>query len=430
MNFATYFLQTLYGGVSRPIPSWLKNMHKILQRMNKGYHPGRFINCIEVSLNAFKTLLENQGNYLPHVAPLSNFPPFISNYMEQLAIRIQELDHEKPITVNAWGYTYERLLNYITTHEIPFYSHLLVFADLKPLPGGHVFSGIVVPDAHNKPIVYFYDAQGFLPETWLHPEEFDQFYTLETVYIHQSPDTQKAIKKFIHFCQNHDSINLNLDIKQEENFFMLLQQRLQEYLKLECFRLQSNRFTSNNQSALLQAKLDQYEHLLEEITPAALSPERLGIFIKQTALVAAHHVYSFNWFNPQSFIHFFENSKDLVKHEHYTGITDITEMKNYLNAYLLKEILRLSQRNDATNYTLNKVEQYCSLLQELNQQEIDEEYLSRMLHKIHYLSQKSCHWLGMIKSPLSLMNYEEYLKPLEERIDAFLNTGAIKVSLS
>ncbi|MBN9231788.1 MAG: hypothetical protein J0I93_13195, partial [Legionella sp.] len=145
---------------------------------------------------------------------------------------------------------------------------------------------------------------------------------------------------------------------------------------------------------------------------------------------AAHHVYSFNWFNPQSFIHFFENSKDLVKHEHYKGITDITEMKNYLNAYLLKEILRLSQRNDATNYTLNKVEQYCSLLQELNQQEIDEEYLSRMLHKIHYLSQKSCHWLGMIKSPLSLMNYEEYLKPLEERIDAFLNTGAIKVSLS
>lgn len=418
MKIAAYLLQTIYGGEDKLTPLWLKNFSTLLQKMNHGYHPGRFINCIEVSLIAFKTILENKGNYLPAVSPLPTLPPFIPNYMERLEQRIQSLDTEEPLIVRNIE-SYGELNQYIINYQIPLYSHLLVQANLKLLPGGHAFSGIIAPDEQGLPKIYFYDAQGFLPEAWLHPEEFDKFYTLENVYIHQSSKTLTAIAEFIRFCQKEDlHMHALAPIDEDTNSFaVLLQQRLQAYLFLEYFRLQANFIICSEKSEFLQKKLHQYETLVEEIQNSAiLAPEKLAKLIIEISSIAKQHVYSFNWFNPQSFTHFLENSKELISHQKYEGpLNDLTAIRNYVNVYLLKEILRLAQRNDSSTYTLDKMKRFTQIATELNGQPLSGALISQILERIQHSSKVNCHWLGMLSVSTSALNFNNYIQPIYEK---------------
>ncbi len=74
MKFASLFLQYLYGGKDLPQPKWLELANRKLQAMNTGYHLGRFVNCLEITMHAYKALLENQGTFFQQLPPYLHCP--------------------------------------------------------------------------------------------------------------------------------------------------------------------------------------------------------------------------------------------------------------------------------------------------------------------------------------------------------------------
>lgn len=237
MSFAATILQFLYGGKDYEKPSWQRVAEQRMRTTNHGFHPGRFVNCIEITMQTYKALLLRSPVF-PSTSPLPTLPPFIPGYLASVHKRILSLDESKPAYFfEGNNGSYSALKTILKKNNVPSYSHLIIMAHLKKLPGGHALSGIVLPK-ESESSLYLYDAQGFLPESWLDENQFDEFYSVSHVYVHDSETSLQAIEAFIEQC-NRDSVLSMVPLKEAQSSdkqllpAALLGKRLLEFVKLE-----------------------------------------------------------------------------------------------------------------------------------------------------------------------------------------------------
>lgn len=433
MKYASFFLQWLYGGKNLEIPDWQIIANQHLQTMNNGYHPGRFINCIEITMHAYKALLSNKGIFFPNVTPLPTIPPRIPGYISQVDSRMVLLDGSKRAHYSRmYNQNYAQLLEYIETNNFSVYSHLIILAQLKKIPGGHALSGIVVPNESNEGIrVYLYDAQGFLPEAWLYPEQFDEFYSIESVYVYDSEDSKTAVKAFIDRCKTEAS---SIDDKPEQTSVIasqtiseieVIKAKLIEFIKLELFRLEAKLIVSpHNDTTYLQDKIDKYKKILVELIDNKSDDEPhlsiAKIFVR-TAKTVKNHCYSYNWFDPQSLIHFRHYFEKFISHKKFQEKPSINAITDYIAIYLIYEIIRLSLINEYTNsYIDGKVELLIDQLRDLFSEKNDTNHLKNCLIEIQKISSMTRHWFGFYTAATSSNLFDMYLKSVLEDLNEIL----------
>lgn len=425
MKFASAFLQYLYGGKNLEQPEWLSVAMQKLQTMNAGYHWGRFINCIEVTLHAYHALLENQGSFFPSVTPLPTFPPLIPGYMGQLHPRMIAMDETKTgYHLSGYNLNYAQFVQHLTNKQIPAYSHLILFAALKKIPGSHALSGFVVPnDAGNGIEVHLYDAQGFLPDAWLHPEQFDEFYALEVCYVYDSEKTQKGVKIFIDECKSVVLNTPNQEKTEQDapNDLTLMREKLREFIKLELFRLEAKLIVATTQDTRsLQDKINEYKELLSQLVTTKFPSNAYQLtadFFVKTAKIAKNHHYSYNWFNPQSAENFHTYFKKFIPHRSFQGAYTIDAMTHYIASYLTHEIARLSMLNEYMNRSIEeKIALYTKELEHLFSQEASTSTLNTRLEEIKKISAKPRHWSTMYLTATSSTSFDIYLKALHEHV--------------
>lgn len=425
MKLASTFLQYIYGGKNLEQPEWLSIAMQKLQTMNAGYHWGRFINCIEVTLHAYNALLENQGTFFPNVTPLPTLPPLIPGYIEQLHPRMLTMDETKiSYRLSGYGLNYTQFVNYLTNKQIPAYSHLILFATLKKIYGSHALSGFVVPnEAGNGIHFHLYDAQGFLPDTWLHPEQFDEFYSFEMCYVYDSKKTQNAIKIFIDECKSA-ALNRSEQEKTTEDETQkpdLMREKLYEFIKLELFRLEAKLIVASTQNTTaLEDKINQYKEILSQLITNKFEQNTYQLtadFFVKTAKIAKNHHYSCNWFNPQSSENFYAYFKKFIPHTSFQGAYTVDAITQYIAMYLTHEIARLSMLNEYTNsYIEEKIALYTKELENLFFQAANLSLLNTRLEEIKKISAIPRHWSTMYLPTTSSTSFDTYLKPLQEHL--------------
>ena len=439
MKFASSFLQYLYGGIELPQPKWLTVAYNKLQALNTGYHFGRFVNCIEVTMLAYKTILENQGTFFPSVTPLPTLPNLIPGYLSKLHTRFIALDtSQKARSLHVSNFSYAALCQYIRENQIPAYSHLIIFAQLNKLPGGHALSGLVVPDESETGVtVYLYDAQGFLPDTWLHPQQFDEFYTIDTVYIYASEETQLAVKTFVDQCKltvkdsnNQEQPLAPVGKSEPSHDIEQMQEKISEFIRLELFRLEAKLMVSQQTPHEQEKKVTTYQTLLAElIHPAPQKDPYLltaELFI-QTGKIVKNHSYSYNWFDPQSLEHFRKYFEKFMTHQPFQGEFSLEAATQYLKHYIIREITRLSLLNEYNNgYIDSKIDLYLKQLEKLLPVEQDRQELLTVISDLSKIATQTRHWLNFYSQATSASLFTAYLRPIEEQLRHPIGTKSLE----
>ncbi len=433
MKYASSFLQWLYGGKNLEMPSWQIIANQNLQIMNNGFHPGRFINCIEITMHAYMALLSNKGIFFPNVTPLPTLPPRIPGYISQMNSRMVVLDGSKKAHYSRmYNQNYAQLLEYLETKKFSVYSHLIIFAQLKKIPGGHALSGIVVPIESNEGIrVYLYDAQGFLPDAWLHPEQFDEFYSIDSVYVYDSEDSKTAVKAFVDRCKT-EAYSIEDEPEQTSKItsqtiseIEVIKAKLLEFIKLELFRLEAKLIVSpHNETLYLQDKIGEYKKILIELIDNKSDDESHLLIAKifvRTAKTVRNHCYSYNWFDPQSLVHFRHYFEKFISHQKFQEKPSINTITDYIALYLIYEIIRLSLINEYTNsYIDGKVKLYIDQLRNLFSENNDRNHHKNCLIEIQKISSTTRHWFGFYTAATSSNLFNMYLKPIQEDLNEIL----------
>lgn len=436
MKFASYLLQSLYGGKEAEQAEqadWQKIANQRLQTINYGYHPGRFINCIEIAMHAYKALLTTQGSLMSAATPLPMLPPHIPDYLEHLHERMLNLDESKKAKFYFRAkLAYQEIVDFIVPHQLPLYSHLILFADLKKLPGGHVFSGIILPDQSAIGFkLYFYDAQGFIPESWFSVEQFDEFYSVSHFYVHDSDASQQAIKAFINSCQLAvDKPELQGSGDKSINELGIAKLRLLEFIRLELFRLEAKvNVTVVSSTIAVQDKIKEYNSIYEELHEdkgeygSYLSFARL--FIK-TAAAVKNHSYSYNWFDPQSLVHFRSYFEKLFLPVSLEAGAEQPVLTVSIANYLLNEITRLAMLNELSNSAIEtKITAYFEQLEALLTRDVSLADLKSRLQKIKDISGMTRHWLSFPFAAASSAQFNTHLQPLESYLEQ--ESGQLKL---
>ncbi|CEK11551.1 hypothetical protein [Legionella hackeliae] len=428
MGRISTILQYIYGGKDFVQPQWQLIATQHLKKMNEGYHLGRFINCIEITVHAYKAITTTKGNFFPNVTPLPSLPPLIPGYMEHLQSRMLLLDNTKNAQYH-WmsGCSYEQLFSFIADKAIPLYSHLIVFAKLKKLPGGHALSAIVVPNAATSGFeLFFYDAQGFLPDSWLHAEQFDEFYSVESLYVYDSEESRNGTKNFIDKCKSEALSPANLAENKKSkpptsvmNYPALIKEKLKEFVELELFRLEAKFIVASGyDTSWLQKKMEEYERILDELFAEQAGQEIYLMVAKlfiQTAKLVKNHSYSYNWFDPQSLKHFRLYFEKYISLEKIQTKQSIDEQKNYIASYLICEIMRLSLLNEYTNiYIDKKVDLYLQQLKNLFSKPNTTGSLIKIIKDISKISSIARHWFSFYGANSSSIVFDTYIKPLQK----------------
>ena len=419
MKFASLFLQYLYGGKDLPQPKWLELANQKFQAMNMGYHLGRFVNCLEITMHAYKALLENQGTFFPTVTPLPSLPNFIPGYLQSLYPRFISLDETKRArSFFISEFNYAQLATYLAELEIPAYSHLIIFAKLNKLPGSHALSGLILPDETGNGIrIYLYDAQGFLPDAWLHPEQFDEFYTLEKIFIYDSERTQRAVKTFVKQCQFETANTHEVSSQAPEPCMNSMKTKLMEFLRLEIFRLDAKAIVASQQDTLWQQeKIEAYYTCLNELHDPDKDPYLLTAeqFI-QTATIVKKHSYSYNWIDPQSLEHLRTYFNQILLLQPFQAEFALEPIRDYLKRYLICEIGRLSLLNEYSNEHIDKkINLYFEQLELLTATEHDTERLLSRINNIQRIASTTRHWLTFYSQATSASLFDDYLRPVQQ----------------
>ncbi|BCA93928.1 hypothetical protein TUM19329_02890 [Legionella antarctica] len=417
MSFAATILQFVYGGIDYDKPLWQLIAEQRMKTTNNGLHPGRFVNCIEITMHAYKALLL-QSPVFPSTSPLPTLPPFIPGYLAAVHKRILSLDESKQAYFfEEKNCSFSTLKTILKKNNVPFYSHLIIMASLKKLPGGHALSGIVLPNG-----LYLYDAQGFLPEAWLDENQFDEFYSISHVYVHDSETSLKAIEVFIEQCKSESALPMSplKEIQPNDEPLLppvLLGQRLLEFVQLELFRLQAKAtIAAGIEQPYLQEKIKEYGQISDDLLNTESNTNLLVSRIKtlvNTAKIVKCHRYSLNWFDPQSLDYFRTFFTPHSEIKVYTGTSSFIEINEYLQSYLMHEIIRLCLLNELDNkYIENKINNFIEELEYLVSGQLNGAHLDSTLERINTLSTQGRHWFGIWGSK-SELHYKTYLEPIK-----------------
>lgn len=423
MKYAQAFLQFLYGGIDTR-PDWQICATNTLQELNWGYHPGRFINCIEISMHAFKSILLSKGKLRFSVTPLPTIPPFIPGYTEKLYERFSTLENEDRRVCRqrlGSGGTYQALLDWLSEHNVPAYSHFILLTDLKKLPGGHVISGVVLSSDDKGLSVFLYDAQGFIPDAWLAEEQFDDYYSIDFFFIYQSELTRESVRSFVNQFQSPKA-DLHAP-KIEERFkshSLLLRDKLLSFIELELFRLNAKQLVAAKEDENITAKIKDYQNVLGNLSKKAdleITYSFIARCLLETSQIVKQHSYSLNWFNPQSFSHFMIYFQDEVNHSPFNSSAELGVYIDYLNHFLIFEIIRICMINESTNIKVDKkVEKLIGHLEEMEQDELQETQLLEIIHKLKQTCCERRHMFGFY-TPESAIAFNNYILPLQSVIE-------------
>lgn len=419
MSYAAIVLQWLYGGHDYEMPQWQRVARERLQTMNQGWHPGRYINCIEITIQALKTLLTHSPVF-PLANPLSKLPFWVSDYANNAHERMLNLDETRRATMmKIEGMPSKVFHDYLFVNQFPLYTHMIILAELKKIPGGHALSAILLPDERyeGRTRIFFYDAQGFLPDSWLDPEQFDEFYTINYVYFYDSPTVQEAMQRFINSCKSAEP-QLQA-IAESSSRQSQIREHMIEFVKLELYRLQTKPIVSpGSNTEYLEEKIEAYEKVFSalisksDVEPLILSNARLLWSIAQTVKC---HRYSFNWFDPQSFKHFCGFFSAYSKQLSLRSDLSLESPIEVIANFLLAEVIRLCLINEYSNYYLDqKIEAYIGLLERLLSLPATQADLNILLQDIQKNSSTPRHWSGALWGSCSQSIYDEYLKPLAD----------------
>ena len=430
MKFASLFLQYLYGGKDLPQPKWLELANRKLQAMNTGYHLGRFVNCLEITMHAYKALLENQGTFFPAVTPLPTLPNLIPGYLHSLHTRFTHLDETKQARSFIFNFNYAQLSEHVAELKIPAYSHLIIFAKLNKLPGSHALSGLVIPEETGDGVrIYLYDAQGFLPDAWLHPDQFDEFYTLEKIFVYDSVHTQEAIKAFVEQCQAETNTSQEISSPPPKPSMNTIKTKLVEFIRLEIFRLEAKALvTSQQDMPWQQEKIAAYYTCLNNLNELNKDPYLLTAeqFI-QAARIVKKHSYSYNWFDPQSLEHFRTYFNQFFLLQPFQAEFALESVSEYLKLYLICEVGRLCLLNEYSNEHIDKkINFYMEQLTYLTTGEHDAERLLNRINNIQKIASTTRHWLTFYSQATSASLFDDYLQPVQQLLQREIKRSGIE----
>ena len=418
MNYAQTVLQLIYGG-NDTRPEWQKNATRNLQEINWGYHPGRLINCIEISIHAYKTILLSQGLLKISVPALSNIPLFIPGYAQQMMRRLSLAESELlPVSrqqLKSAG-SYQNLIDWLINKNVPAYSHLIILTKLQKLPGGHVISGIVLPSKEMGYELFLYDAQGVMPDGWLAKDQFDEFYAIEQFFVYQSEQTRQSTTHFLkQFLQttpdNTPQEKANKPINKPKEF----REKLLSFIKLELFRLSAKQIVSATEDDYTTGKINDYQQIYQElfeinekeITYAALVQSLL-----KTAKIAKQHCYSYNWKSPQSLAYYKQYFQNMVCHRQFTEDATPLAFQKYLIQFLVNEITRICMVNETFNTEIEKkAEKLFNHLQSLEVLQPDVQLLMELAKTIEATCQEGRHTITFY-SPESATAFNTYVAPI------------------
>jgi hypothetical protein len=433
MKLAQTILQILYGGKDTR-PEWQIKATNALQELNWGYHPGRFINCIEITMHAFKCITLSKGELKFNVTPLPNLPPFLAEYHSQkLDKRFRELeDDKKPVKwqkLSKEG-SYSSLINWLKTSHIPAYSHFILFTNLKKLPGGHVISGIVLPEDEKGLSVFLYDAQGFIPDAWLSAEQFDEFYEVMYFYVYQSELTRQSVEHFVNQCQQpqYDEPKV-LVTDHSANGLSLIKDKLISFIELELFRINAKQLVSGGNDKYTQVKIESYQVVLSHLSKTNDSELTYSWIAKKAfelAQIAKQHCYSSNWLDPQSLNHYRTYFQAEITHMNYEGQPEIDACLPFIKQFLLGEIIRIGMVNEWSSTEIeNKVDKLIQHLEALQQEALTEDQLLTILSNLQQTCCQKRHTFGFF-TPESATAFNHYVLPIQESIEKKASLSTIE----
>lgn len=163
-------------------------------------------------------------------------------------------------------------------------------------------------------------------------------------------------------------------------------------------------------------KIKEYEHISDELRDAPSNHDQLASKLKilaNTAKIVKGHRYSYNWFDPQSLEYFRKFFTSYLEIKTYAGTSSFIDINEYLQNYLMSEIIRLCLLNELNNQSIeNKINHFIEELEYLVSTELNEEHLNSALKLINISSAQARHWFGMWTSR-SDHHYKTYLEPIK-----------------
>ncbi len=289
---------------------------------------------------------------------------------------------------------------------------------------------MVIPEETGDGVrIYLYDAQGFLPDAWLHPDQFDEFYTLEKIFVYDSVHTQEAIKAFVEQCQAETNTSQEISSPPPKPSMNTIKTKLVEFIRLEIFRLEAKALvTSQQDMPWQQEKIAAYYTCLNNLNELNKDPYLLTAeqFI-QAARIVKKHSYSYNWFDPQSLEHFRTYFNQFFLLQPFQAEFALESVSEYLKLYLICEVGRLCLLNEYSNEHIDKkINFYMEQLTYLTTGEHDAERLLNRINNIQKIASTTRHWLTFYSQAASASLFDDYLQPVQQLLQREIKRSGIE----